>query len=100
MMKNVVMTGVALGLLAGAWTGAGAADGKTIYDSNCAGCHKVMKPKLGDKAQWAPLIKEGEDALDAAAIKGKGTMPPKGGKKALSDDDVKAAVHYMVEQGK
>jgi cytochrome c5 len=38
------------------------------------------------------------DALNAAAINGKGAMPPKGGRMDLSDDDVRAAVAYMVEQ--
>jgi cytochrome c5 len=72
-----------------------AADGQAIYDANCAACHKNLKPKLGDKAAWEPLIKQGEDALVASVIKGKGTMPPRGGKPKLSDDDIKAAVQYM-----
>jgi cytochrome c5 len=40
------------------------------------------------------------DSLYKNAINGKGAMPPKGGSMALSDDDVKAAVAYMVEQSK
>ena len=72
-----------------------AADGQEVYTKNCATCHNNLKPKLGDKAAWEPLIKQGDDALVAAAIKGKGTMPPRGGKPALSDDDIKAAVQYM-----
>jgi cytochrome c5 len=54
---------------------------------------------LGDKAAWAPLIKEGADSLVASTIKGKGTMPPRGGHANLSDADIKAAVAYMVSQG-
>ena len=34
------------------------------------------------------------------AIKGVGKMPPKGGNMQLSDDEVKAAVEYMVEKSK
>ncbi len=75
-----------------------AADGKAVYDKSCAACHKVMDPKLGDKAAWAPRIKQGAAALTAAAIKGKGAMPPKGG--AAADADVKAAVDYMISQSK
>jgi cytochrome c5 len=75
-----------------------AADGKAVYDKSCKACHAAMKPKLGDKAAWAPLIKQGSDALTASAIKGKGAMPPKGG--AASDADVKAAVDYMISQAK
>jgi len=75
-----------------------AADGKTVYDSSCKGCHTAMKPKTGDKEAWAPLIKQGADTLTASVIKGKGMMPPRG--KAASDADVKAAVEYMISQSK
>jgi cytochrome c5 len=77
-----------------------AADGKAVFEKNsCAGCHKVMAPKLGDKAAWAPRIKQGADALTAAVIKGMGPMPPRGGTK-LSDADIKAAVEYIISQAK
>ena len=80
--------------------GAVAADGQAVYDQNCAVCHKMMAPKTGDKAAWAPLIKSGTDALVAATIKGKGMMPPRGGKPNLSDADIKAAVEFMEEKSK
>jgi cytochrome c5 len=80
--------------------GAAAADGQAVYEKNCAACHKMMAPKTGDKAAWAPLVKEGVDALTATTIKGKGMMPPRGGKPELSDADIKAAVEYMVEKSK
>jgi cytochrome c5 len=57
-------------------------------------------PKLGDKGAWGPRIAAGMDSLYNNALKGKGGMPPKGGRMELSDDDVKAAVAYMVEQSK
>jgi cytochrome c5 len=79
---------------------AAAADGQAVYDGNCAVCHKMMAPKTGDKAAWAPLIAKGNDALVAATIKGKGMMPPKAGKPNLSDADIKAAVQYMVDKSK
>ena len=76
---------------------ASAADGKAVYDKACAGCHSMMSPKLtGEKAKWEPLLKQGNAALVATVIKGKGIMPPKGG--AQSDADAKAAVEYMVTQ--
>lgn len=82
---------------------ASAAKGKSIYDASCAACHAsgvAGAPKLGDKAAWAPRIKAGNSTLYTSAIKGKNAMPPKGGNAALSDDDVKAAVDYMVAQSK
>lgn len=72
-----------------------AANGQDVYDKNCAVCHNLLKPKLGDKVAWEPLIKQGEDVLVASVVKGKGAMPARGGKPALSDDDIKAAVEYI-----
>lgn len=83
--------------------GDSAAKGKSIYDASCAACHATGvagAPKFGDKAAWAPRIKAGTSALYNSALKGKNAMPPKGGNTALSDDDVKAAVDYMVAQSK
>ena len=84
-----------------------AAAGKAVYDAGCAACHKngVMgSPKLGDKAAWAPRIKEGLDSMVAKSIKGykgaKGMMPPKGGNPKLTDAQVGNAVAYLVAQSK
>ena len=77
--------------------------GKATFDSVCQVCHAAGvagAPKFGDKAAWAPRIKQGLDALHSSALKGKGAMPPKGGNPSLSDDDVKAAVDYMVNAAK
>ena len=84
-----------------------AADGKGTYDKACMACHAAGvagAPKLGDKAAWGPRIAQGNDTLYTHAIKGfqgkKGMMPAKGGNISLADADVKAAVDYMVGQGK
>lgn len=77
--------------------------GQSVYAKSCAACHDsgVMgAPKTGDKATWKPLIAEGSDTLTHNAIKGAGKMPAKGGNMSLSDDEVKAAVDYMVEKSK
>ena len=82
---------------------AGAADGKQVFDSTCTACHSTGvagAPKLGDKAAWAPRIKQGMDTLLQSALKGKGAMPPKGGNASLSDADVRAAIEFMVSQAK
>lgn len=83
-----------------ATTGVALADGQAVYNANCAMCHKMMKPKTGDKAAWASLIPMGVDKLTENTIKGKGMMPAKGGHPNLSDADVKAAVQYMVDKSK
>lgn len=77
--------------------------GQSVYTKSCAVCHAsgVMgAPKLGDKAAWSSLIAEGADELTNNAIKGEGKMPAKGGNMKLTDDEVKAAVVYMMEQSK
>lgn len=77
---------------------AGASDGKAVWEKNCAGCHAMMAPKTTDKAAWAPFVKMGVDAVTASVIKGKGAMPPKG--TAKTDEDVRAAVEYILGQMK
>lgn len=69
-----------------------------LYVQACQVCHAAGvagAPKLGDKAQWAPRLALGLDGLTASVIKGKGAMPPRGGAQG-SDDEIKAAVAYMV----
>jgi cytochrome c5 len=98
MKRKIVVVGAVAALFAAGPVAA--QDGKAIYDKSCGGCHNNIPPKLGDKAQWAPLIKLGTGALVASTIKGKGAMPPKGGAASLSDADIKAAVEYMISRSK
>ena len=79
------------------------ADGKAVYDKVCFACHQTSvanSPKLGDQAAWAPRIKTGMDSLVQSVIKGKGAMPPKAGNPALSEQEIRAAVDFMVSQSK
>ncbi|MEB0137275.1 c-type cytochrome [Actimicrobium sp. CCC2.4] len=80
--------------------------GKKLYDSACMACHTAGiagAPKFGDKLAWAERIKQGPAVLHEHAIKGyqgkAGVMPAKGGSTA-SDDEVKAAVDYMIAAAK
>jgi cytochrome c5 len=80
--------------------------GKKLYETTCVACHGAGvagAPKFGDKAAWAPRIKQGSATLYEHALKGfqgkAGMMPPKGGSSA-SDDEVKAAVDYMANAAK
>ena len=77
--------------------------GKSAYGKTCAMCHAAGvagAPKPGDKADWRPRIAQGKDTLYKHALEGftgaKGMMPARGGNANMSDDDVKAAVDYMV----
>jgi cytochrome c5 len=91
--------GAAAAAPSAAAAGGAAGKGKATFDSSCVACHGTGvagAPKAGDKAAWAPRLKQGLSALYEIALKGKGAMPPKGGNLALADADVKAAVDYMV----
>jgi cytochrome c5 len=80
-----------------------AADGKAVYEKTCSVCHAAgvaNAPKLGDKAAWAPRAATGKDALLGSVIKGKGAMPPKAGNGELKDDDIKAAIDFMLAAAK
>ena len=80
-----------------------AVDGKAVYDKVCVACHQVSvagSPRLGDKAAWAPRLPAGHDALVQSVIKGKGAMPPRAGNPSLSDQEIRAAVDFMVSQTK
>ncbi len=79
-----------------------AGGGKALYDKACVTCHAAGvagAPKLGDKAAWAPRIATGMDAMLKVSITGKGAMPPRGASTA-SDDELRAAVQYMVDASK
>jgi cytochrome c5 len=76
--------------------------GKALYQQVCQACHAagvLGAPKFGNKADWAPRLKDPMDTIYNYALHGKGQMPPKGGSNA-SDADVKAAVDYMVSAAK
>lgn len=79
------------------------AKGEHVFKSTCSMCHAsgaAGAPMFKSKADWGPRIAKGKPTLYAHALGGftgdKGSMPAKGGNTSLSDDDVKAAVDYMV----
>ena len=78
--------------------------GRTIWIDNCEGCHAygiAGAPIPSNAEAWAPRIAKGADSLYQNAIEGffgpKGTMmPARGGNDALTDEQVSAAVDYMI----
>ncbi|MEI7787937.1 MAG: c-type cytochrome [Chlorobiaceae bacterium] len=81
--------------------------GKSIYETNCAGCHDsdvAGAPTPGDKSDWKNRIPQGVTILAKKAIEGydgkKGMMPPKGGNDVLTDEEVTSAVKYMISRTK
>ena len=84
-------------------TVADAATGESVYRKTCALCHATAAagaPMPGDNAEWPTRIGQGMETLYKHSIEGytgaKGVMPPKGANLSLSDQEVMAAVDYMV----
>ena len=100
-MNKTLLIALSAAVMLTMGTSAMAADGKAIYGKTCSTCHDAGlagAPKLGDQAAWQPRIEQGQESLYHSALNGKGIMPPKGGNASLSEEDVKAAVDYMVSQ--
>jgi len=81
--------------------------GQTVYDGLCVNCHGIsalaaMIPQTGDAPAWEARIAKGIDALYESAINGftgdMGMMPARGSNPKLTDDEVKAAVDYIISQ--
>lgn len=81
--------------------GGGARSGETVYNNACVACHGagvLNAPKLQVAADWQPRIDErGMDMLLQNAINGYNAMPPKGTCGDCSDDEIQAAIDYMIE---
>lgn len=78
------------------------ADGKAIYDNNCAICHNSgfkNAPKLGDVKAFQPIIAQGFEETFLKTVQGYGNHPPRGACADCSDAQLKAAVQYMMQQG-
>ena len=74
-------------------------DGKRIYDRVCYTCHRsglLGAPPAGNKQAWMSRVGNGRSSLYQSALNGKNDMPPKGGKEDLTDEEVKAAVDYLL----
>ena len=79
----------------------GPRSGEEVYNAACMACHTTGAggaPMLGDVAAWADRIAKGNDVLYASGINGvPGTgMIAKGGCMNCSDEEIQAAVDYMV----
>ena len=82
-----------------------AMSGPQVFNDACIACHGTGiggAPKFGAAADWEGRIEQGVDVLVQHAIEGyqgnTGFMPPKGGRMDLSDEEVAAAVEYMVSE--
>ena len=82
----------------------GTTDGSVIYAKLCGACHTnaVGGAPAMTKAEWAPRMAQGMDMLIAHAVEGYDgpaatPMPPRGGNPALTDEQVRVTVQWMVD---
>ncbi|GAA5218647.1 c-type cytochrome [Corallincola platygyrae] len=79
---------------------AGPRSGADIYQAACFACHgtgALNAPKKDDANAWAPRLAQGMDVVLKHAIDGFNAMPPRGTCADCSDEDIQAAIDYMVE---
>ena len=86
---------------------AAATAGEQVYRNYCAECHTPdadgntidFAPAIGNDRLWKYRMElaGGRDGLYRGAINGLYNMLPKGGHSHLSDDEVRAAVDYILE---
>lgn len=74
--------------------------GQETFEQYCTVCHKeglANAPKFRNEQDWKPrLVGRTLDDLVASSIKGLNAMPSKGTCLKCSDDDLKAAISYML----
>lgn len=77
--------------------------GERVYKSTCSICHQSGlrgAPKIGSARDWESRLAQGKETLYKRALGGyrgkKGSMPSRGSNAKLSENEVKAAVDYMV----
>ena len=80
--------------------------GPQVYNDICNLCHAAPgvggAPVLGDTEVWAPRLAQDRAILEHNVINGytgeAGVMPPKGGRLDLSDEEILAALDFMIEE--
>ena len=78
----------------------GPMSGEQVYSTACFVCHAsgvAGAPKLGDSADWGVRLAQGKEVLFKHATEGFKGMPARGGSSRLSDDEVRGAINYMLE---
>ena len=74
--------------------------GEDVYYASCTICHAAGvagAPKFGDAASWEPRIAVGREVMLQNAINGTMGMPPRGTCMNCSDEELDAAIVYMLD---
>ena len=74
-------------------------DGEQVYNGLCMTCHAAGvadAPIAGSDQMAQRLSEKGIDTLVTNAINGLNVMPPRGGNPGLTDEQIRAAVDFML----
>jgi len=77
----------------------GVVDGEAVYNGLCKTCHEtgVAGAPVAKTDQFGTrLAEKGLETLVQDAINGLNAMPPRGGNPSLTDEQIKAAIEYML----
>lgn len=77
----------------------GSLDGKMIYTTVCAACHAtgVLGAPVPGSPEMALRAQAGPETMFDFAVNGLNSMPPRGGRADLSDEQIHAVLDYMVK---
>jgi cytochrome c5 len=78
----------------------GAVDGSQVYNSVCMACHAAGvagAPQPGSDLLAQRLADKGVDGLKSSVINGLNVMPPRGGRPDLTDEQIQAAIEFMLQ---
>ena len=87
---------------AGAAASSGPRSGEQVYNTYCTACHGagvLGAPKTGSADWTARIDAKGLETVYANGVNGIGAMPPKGTCGDCSDEEIHAAIDFMVPQG-
>jgi cytochrome c5 len=78
----------------------GPVDGAAVYNNVCMACHAAGvagAPQPGSDALAQRMTEKGLDGLKASVINGLNVMPPRGGRPDLTDEQIQAAIEFMLQ---
>jgi len=78
----------------------GVVDGSQIYTTVCSACHAAGvagAPQPGSDALAQRLADKGLDGLKNSVINGLNVMPPRAGRPDLTDEQIQAAIDFMLQ---
>ncbi|WP_241972482.1 c-type cytochrome [Aliidiomarina haloalkalitolerans] len=78
----------------------GGRSAEQVYNQACAACHTsgvLGAPRKGNADDWTDRLAQGMDVLLEHSINGFNAMPPRGGCMNCTDEEIEAAIEYMIE---